>query len=180
MLDINTVLGVTKVKSNSKGQSKQVDVHWHLSTVLLCSWRYQVVLHCLCEVKNNFINFFFDEFWFSFNDATFGVLALGWRRFDIFSTFTGRRGSLGLETSQRIVLEFLSVLVNKHIFKLVKVLLINFDTLVSELVPSNKPALLHDIYCFFSLVKIIHKFGKVTEELCVLCIVLEVFLRVKS
>lgn len=99
MLDINTVLGVTKVKSNSKGQSKQVDVHWHLSTVLLCSWRYQVVLHCLCEVKNNFINFFFDEFWFSFNDATFGVLALGWRRFDIFSTFTGRRGSLGLETS---------------------------------------------------------------------------------
>jgi hypothetical protein len=38
---------------------------------------------------------------------------------------------LGLEASQCIVFEFLSVLVDKHIFKLVKVLLVNFNALVS-------------------------------------------------
>lgn len=131
MLDVDAVLCVAQVKSDSKRQGKQVDVHWHLCTVPLCSWRYQIVLHCLCKVKNNFIYFFFNEFGFGFDNTTFGVLALRWRRFDLFSTFTSSRGSLGLEASQCIVFEFLSVLVDKHIFKLVKVLLVNFNALVS-------------------------------------------------
>jgi hypothetical protein len=42
-----------------------------------------------------------------------------------------------LESSQSVVFELFSVLVNKNIFELVEVLLVDFDTLVSELVPCN-------------------------------------------
>jgi len=177
VLDVNTVLGIAEVKSYGKRQRKQVNVLRYLCGILLYSRRYQIVFYGLCEVKNDLFNFFFDEFRFCLNSASFGVFTFWWRSFDLFSCFSaGYWGTLGLKASQSVIFKFSSVCINEDVFKLVQILLVYFNALVSELIPSNESALFDNVYCFFSLIKVVHKFRKVAKEFCVLCIGLEVFL----